>query len=154
SLHSSVMKRLFRGLKRPPDREEDAVIIGARIGGLMAANLLARGGLRGMLVQQHYIVGRYRSTVERARCTVDGPTHFDPIRGNPRSLSGKLLQDLGVTTGWVQMDPVDVFHFPDGSKFEVPPDSDTYRARLKAAFPAEVEALDAYFAEVEQLYLM
>ena len=148
------MRRLFRGLRRAPDAEYDVVVIGAGIGGLMAANLLARGGMRALLVEQHYMVGGYCSTFKRAGYTFDAATHFYPILGNPRSLTGRLLQELGVTTGWVQMDPVDVFHFPDGSKFEVPPDSDTYRARLKAEFPAEAAALDGYFAEVEQLYLM
>ena len=40
------MKRLFKGLRgTPPERSYDAVIIGAGIGGLICANLLAREGL-------------------------------------------------------------------------------------------------------------
>ena len=30
------------------------------------------------------------------------------------------------------MDPVDTFHFPDGSRFAVPADLDAYLARVKA----------------------
>ena len=110
------------------------------------ARAARRAALHGRRLLQH--------AFKRAGFTFDAATHFYPILGNPRSLTGRLLQELGVTTQWVQMDPVDVFHFPDGSKFEVPTDSDTYRARLKAEFPAEAEALDGYFAEVEHLYLM
>ncbi|MCB1056125.1 MAG: NAD(P)/FAD-dependent oxidoreductase, partial [Acidobacteria bacterium] len=55
-------------------------------------------------------------------------------------------------TRWVAMDPVDTFHFPDGSRFEVPADLETYRARLDAEFPHQREALDAFFAEVREAY--
>jgi phytoene dehydrogenase-like protein len=60
------MKRLFRGLRgKPPERSYDAVIIGAGIGGLICANLLAREQLRVLLVEQHYMVGGYCSTFRR-----------------------------------------------------------------------------------------
>jgi len=51
------MKRLFRGLRRPPDPSYDAVVIGSGIGGLITANLLAKDGLKVLLVEQHYMVG-------------------------------------------------------------------------------------------------
>ena len=44
-------KRPFRGLRTAPDPRYDAVIIGAGVGGLIAGNLLARGGLRVLLVE-------------------------------------------------------------------------------------------------------
>ena len=112
------------GMKRPfarvlaagaPDRLYDAVIIGAGIGGLITANLLAREGLKVLLVEQHYMVGGYCSTFRRAGYTFDAATHFYPLLGNPETLTGRLLAELGVTTGWVKMDPVDTFHFPDGT---------------------------------------
>ena len=52
------------------------------------------------------------------------------------------------------MDPVDTFHLPDGSRFVVPADYDEYRRRLAAEFPEESEALDAFFAEVRDAYLL
>jgi prolycopene isomerase len=52
------------------------------------------------------------------------------------------------------MDPVDTFHFPDGSRFAVPADFETYRQRLDAAFPEQHQALDAFFKEVREAYLM
>jgi phytoene dehydrogenase-like protein len=51
------------------------------------------------------------------------------------------------------MDPVDHFHLPDGSRFEVPANFDEYRMRLSAMFPAEAPALDAFFALVRKAYL-
>ena len=91
------MKRLFTGLRgKPPDRSYDAVIIGAGIGGLICANLLAREGLRVLLVEQHYMVGGYCSTFRRAGYTFDAATHFYPLLGNTNTITGRLLPDLDV----------------------------------------------------------
>jgi phytoene dehydrogenase-like protein len=148
------MKRLFRGLRRAPDPHYDAVIIGSGIGGLIAANLLARDGARVLLLEQHYMAGGYCSTFRRGGYTFDAATHFYPLLGNPETLTGRLLADLGVETGWVKMDPVDTFHLPDGSRFAVPADFAAYLAKLHAEFPHESAALDAFFAEVRETYLL
>ena len=148
------MKRLFRGLRRPPDAAYDVVVIGSGIGGLIAANLLARDGARVLLVEQHYMVGGFCSTFRRGGFTFDAATHFYPLLGNPETLTGKLLVELGVETKWVKMDPVDTFHFPDGTRFDVPAAFDAYLALLKAEFPHEAAALDVFFAEVRQAYLL
>lgn len=148
------MKRPFKGLRRHgPDRRYDCVVIGAGIGGLFAANLLARDGLKVLLVEQHYMVGGYCSTFRRAGYTFDAATHFYPLLGNRASITGKLLDRLGIDTEWVKMDPVDTFHFPDGSRFHVPADLETYRARLDDEFPHQRQALEGFFAHVRQCYL-
>jgi phytoene dehydrogenase-like protein len=148
------LKRLFRGLRRPPDPTYDAVVIGSGIGGLITANLLAKGGLRVLLVEQHYMVGGYCSTFRRGGYTFDAATHFYPLLGNSETLTGRLLGELGCTTRWVKMDPVDTFHCPDGTRFAVPADFETYLARLKAGFPHEARALDDFFATVREVYLL
>jgi phytoene dehydrogenase-like protein len=150
------MKRPFKGLCRGtgPEHSYDAVVIGAGIGGLTCANLLAREGLRVLLVEQHYVVGGYCSTFRRNGYTFDAATHFYPLLGNPDTLTGKLLVDLGIQTKWVKMDPVDQFHLPDGSCFAVPADFDRYLGKLKAEFPAEAAAIDEFFASARQAYLL
>ena len=148
------MKRPFRGLRRPPDHCYDAVVIGSGVGGLIVANLLAKDGLKVLLLEQHYMVGGYCSTFRRGGYTFDAATHFYPLLGNAETLTGRLLAELGVRTGWVKMDPVDTFHFPDGSRFAVPADFDTYLARLKAEFPEEAGALDDFFVAVREAYLL
>lgn len=150
------MKRRFAGLKLRdgPANSYDAVIIGAGIGGLICANLLARQGLRVLLAEQHYMAGGYCSTFKRKGYTFDAATHFYPLLGNPDTITGRLLLDLGITTGWVKMDPVDHFHFPDGSSFSVPADFDEYLAKLKAEFPQEAPALDDFFALVREAYML
>ena len=147
------MKRPFKGLRANEPRDRyDVVIIGAGIGGLICSNLLARAGLSVLLVEQHYMVGGYCSTFRRRGYTFDASTHFYPLLGNPTTMTGKLLVDLGVTTRWKKMDPVDTFHFPDGSRFEVPADLDVYLQRLKEAFPEEATAIDRFFGAVGEAY--
>jgi len=148
------MKRPFKGLRKEEPKERyDAVIIGAGVGGLVLANLLARAGLEVLLLEQHYMAGGYCSTFRRKGFTFDAATHFYPLLGNPTTLTGRLLVELGIETGWIKMDPVDTFHFPDGSKFHVPADLETYLREVKALFPEEAENLDRFFAEVRQAYM-
>lgn len=148
------MKRPFKSLRgNPPAAVYDAVIIGAGIGGLICANLLAREGLRVLLVEQHYMVGGYCSTFRRKGYTFDAATHFYPLLGNPATITGKLLRELGITQQWVKMDPVDHFHFPDRSSFSVPAEFSVYLNKLKAGFPEEAQALDQYFSVVREVYM-
>ena len=149
------MKRPFKGLRDgSPDEAYDAVIIGAGIGGLICANLLARDGLRVLLIEQHYMVGGYCSTFRRKGYTFDAATHFYPLLGNPATITGRLLQELGIATEWVKMDPVDHFHFPDGSSFSVPADFDLYLAKLGREFPDEASNLKQFFEVVREAYLL
>lgn len=148
------MGRPFKALRHGPQGAYDVVVIGAGIGGLICANLLARSGLRVLLVEQHYMVGGYCSIFRRKGYTFDAATHFYPLLGNPETKTGKLLRDLGITTEWVKMDPVDQFHFPDGTCFAVPADFERYLTQLKDAFPAEADALQAFFAAVQEAYML
>src|SRR5262245_7557389 len=147
------MARPFPVLRGAPREAYDAIVIGPGIGGLTCAALLARAGMRVLLVEQHYMVGGYCSTFTRAGFVFDAATHFYPLLGNPSTLSGSLLRELGVASGWIKMDPVDHFHFPDGTTFDVPADFDAYRARLDAMFPHEAAALREFFALVRTAYL-
>ncbi|HEX4602610.1 MAG TPA: NAD(P)/FAD-dependent oxidoreductase [Candidatus Angelobacter sp.] len=148
------MSRRFRGLREDPERRYDCVIIGAGVGGLLTANLLGRSGLKVLLVEQHFMVGGYCSTFRRGGYTFDAATHFYPLLGNPATMTGALLAELDVTTEWVKMDPVDSFHFPDGSRFTVPAKFDIYLARLKEEFPEESANIDRFFTLVRKTYLL
>jgi phytoene dehydrogenase-like protein len=150
------VKRRFQGLalRDGPDSSYDIVIVGAGIGGLIAANLLARRGLRVLLIEQHYMVGGYCSTFRRKGFIFDAATHFYPLLGNPNTIPGRLLTELGVATRWVKMDPVDHFHLPDGSSFSVPSDFHSYLAKLKQEFCREASALDDFFGAAREAYLL
>ena len=149
------MKRQFRGIRRADLRESyDAIVIGAGIGGLICSNLLIREGLSVLLLDQHTQVGGFCSGFTRKGFLFDAASHFYPLLGNPETLTGRILDSIGVKTRWIKMDPVDQFHLPDGSAFAVPASVDTYVSQLKAMFPDESGALDAFFSLVNRLYLL
>jgi phytoene desaturase len=131
----------------------DAIVIGAGVGGLFCANLLAAAGMKVLVVEQHYVLGGYCSSFRRKGFIFDAATHFYPLLGNPTTLTGRLLKKLQVPTQWYKMDPVDKFHFPDGGSFVVPADLAEYIRRLKAYYPHEAENVDRFFAEVREAYL-
>lgn len=149
------MSRPFKGLpiSQGPQSQYDAIIIGAGIGGLICANLLARENLKVLLVEQHYMVGGYCSTFRRKGYCFDAASHFYPLLGNESTLTGKLLKELSIQTQWIKMDPVDTFHFPDGSRFEVPADFQTYLQKVKESFPHQREELDAFFKHCRKAYI-
>ncbi len=147
---------MTEGLKilgREYESHYDAIVVGAGVGGLFCANLLADAGMKVLVVEQHYVLGGYCSSFRKKGFVFDSATHFYPLLGNPTTLTGKLLKRLGVETRWHKMDPVDKFHFPDGDTFVVPADLSEYLRRLKERFPHESENVDRFFAEVREAYL-
>jgi phytoene dehydrogenase-like protein len=148
------LARRFQGLRQAPDSYYDAIVIGAGVGGLVCANLLVRTGLKVLLVEQHSMVGGYCSTFRRKGYTFDAATHFYPLLGNPSTITGSLLSELGITTQWVKMDPVDCFHFPDGTMFSVPADFTKYLDKLKQEFPLEARNIDDFFELVRKTYFI
>ena len=149
------MNRPFSPLShvRGPNQSYDAIVIGSGIGGLVCANLLAKAGLEVLLVEQHTMVGGYCSGFRRKGFLFDSASHFYPLLGNSKSISGRVLQEVGSTTQWIKMDPVDQFHFPDGSRFSVSSDFNSYINQLKREFPSESHAIDQFFRTARKLYL-
>ena len=133
--------------------QADAIVIGSGVGGLICANLLAKGGMKVLLLERHYMLGGYCSTFRRRGFVFDAATHFYPLLGNPTTLTGKLLRQLDIPTQWIKMDPVDRFHFPSAPPFAVPADFGEYLGKLKQRFPGQVTELDAYFSELRRAYL-
>ncbi len=149
------MKHPFKPLKikENPASSYDVIIIGAGIGGLISANILAQDGLKVLLLEQHYVVGGYCSSFYRKGYYFDAGSHFYPLLGNPESITGKIVRDIGATNKWKKMDPVDQFHLPDKSTFSVPADLDTYLKKIKKQFPESVAQIDKYFDAVREAYL-
>ena len=134
-------------------RRYDAIIIGSGIGGLVCANLLAKGGMKVLLLEKHSVLGGFCSGFRRKGFLFDAATHFYPLLGNPTTMTGKLLKDIGCATEWIKMDPVDQFHFPGMEPFAVPAGLSEYIDKLKEWFPEESAGVDSYFAELRQSYL-
>ncbi|MEU1518604.1 FAD-dependent oxidoreductase [Streptomyces sp. NPDC005811] len=124
------------------NEEADVVVIGSGMGGLAAARTIAQfGGRRVLVLEQHYTPGGMTHEFSRA-----GRYRFGTGLHYMSASAGPFLGFM--TDGRAQLSPLpdeyDALHFP-GFDFAVPATEERFRARLKERFPAEADAIDAFF---------
>lgn len=131
----------------------DAIIIGSGIGGLAAAAALAKTGCKVLVLERHYTLGGLTQTFSREGFTWATGVHYIGGVGPGASKTnafGRLLS-------WLSDDalafapigsPYDIVRFPDAFSFAFEAPEAALVARLKATFPDEADALDAYFVAV------
>lgn len=123
----------------------DAIVIGAGVGGLVAAATLAKLGRRVLVLEQHYAPGGYIQTFRRTHWTWDVGLHLVGEVTTEREF-GRLLAYL--TDGRLQWRPIgeryDRYAWPDGFTFEYPGTEEAYVAALTDAFPAERRAIERW----------
>jgi len=129
----------------------DVVIVGAGMGGLVTAALLARAGRRVLVVDGHYVAGGNATVFRRRRWEFDVGVHYlgDCGLGGaiPRILAACGAQ--GVRFRPMEAD-LEVCTFPD-FELTISRDKATFRARLLARFPAEARGIDRYFRLLAQV---
>src|SRR5258708_12712126 len=84
----------------------DAIIIGSGIGGLFCANILAKAGLKILLLERHYMLGGFCSTFRRHGFVFDAATHFYPLLSNPTPPPTKPPQNVEHPTDSLTIIPV------------------------------------------------
>jgi phytoene desaturase len=129
----------------------DAVVVGAGMGGLVAAALLARAGRRVLVVDGHYVAGGNATVFRRRRWEFDVGVHYLGDCG-PDGVIPSILRSCGARG--IRFRPMDadveVCTFPD-FEFAIPRDKTTFRARLRALFPTEAAGIGRYFRFLEQV---
>jgi all-trans-retinol 13,14-reductase len=131
------------------ERPWDTIVVGSGVGGLATAALLARhGGQRVLVLERHYTAGGFTHVFHRPGFEWDVGVHY--VGGMARG--GFLDRLFGQLTDgsleWADMGDVydraiiggEVFDFPRGRK--------ALRDALRARFPGEHAAIDAYFDAV------
>lgn len=129
----------------------DVTVIGAGIGGLCAAALLARGGFRVHVFEQSDRIGGYFGAVSDGVRVIDLAVSYVLSCGETGEFY-KFLEELGIRDQieFKRLERMDSFRFPDGSWFSVPADVDRFEAELAALFPAETQAIAKYFAWMKE----
>jgi phytoene desaturase len=148
------MKRGYEGSDTPlPASVYDAIVIGAGIGGLSCANVLAKEGMKVLLVEQYHRPGGYCTSFRRGGFTFD--VAINSLSScNQSGWIGDLLQSLGLwdEIEFVPLDPVKELIFPS-LRFSVSARYGEYLARLKQAFPLEAEGIEKVFGALEGIFL-
>jgi all-trans-retinol 13,14-reductase len=123
----------------------DAIVIGSGIGGLTSAACLAKAGKKVLVLEQHYTAGGFTHSYARNGYEWDVGVHYIGDVGSRKSLTRKLYDFI--TDGQLQWAPMDDNYdrfFFGTERFDVVAGRKPYVAALKARFPDEEEAIDAY----------
>src|SRR5574341_619179 len=136
----------------------DGIVVGAGIGGLTAAALLADRGLAVLVLEQHYLAGGFctswprivRRGERRLRYVFDAGVH-DVSGLGPRGPVRHLLRRLRLEDRLDWRRVTHEYVLP-GLRLKVPHCVDDLVAALGARFPAERGSLVAFFAEMEAVY--
>jgi enediyne polyketide synthase len=136
----------------------DVIVVGAGIGGLTAAGLLAKRGKNVLIIEQHEKPGGFCTSFERLvnyknrqlRYVFDAGAH-DIFGLGPKGNVRRLIEDMGIERhiDWRRVDHQ--YIFPD-LQIKVPPNIDEYVNLLCKLFPKEQKGLAFFFDEIQQCY--
>ncbi|MDH7500635.1 MAG: NAD(P)/FAD-dependent oxidoreductase, partial [candidate division NC10 bacterium] len=147
------MRKDRASLRSLPIRDRyDVVVIGAGIGGLSCAALLAKEGMAVLVVEQHHRPGGYCTSFQRRGFTFDVAIN-SLYSCNRSGWIGSLLHSLGLEQEmeFIPLDPIKELLFSD-FRFPLCARYEDYLLRLKEAFPAEREGIDRVFATLEGIF--
>jgi all-trans-retinol 13,14-reductase len=143
-------------LRRPVERDcHDVIVVGAGIGGLTAAALLAQRGRKVLVVESHNRPGGFCSCWDRTNAAGQS-FRFDAgvqdfsglgVRGPLRHLLRALNAEARIEWRRVRH----LYH-RDGFTYHVPQDAPAIVASLAASFSAEHAAVASFLAEMEAVY--
>lgn len=134
----------------------DVAVVGAGLGGLTAAALLARQGLKVAVFDGHYVAGGCGTMFSRGsgdrRFVFDIGLHYVGDCG-PEGRIPTLLRAAGadrVSFVPIDQDGYDTVALP-GLSFRIPKGRALYRERLAAAFPKERAGIDRYVRLLDEV---
>jgi phytoene dehydrogenase-like protein len=132
----------------------DVIVIGAGLGGLTAAALLAQAGRKTLLIERNYGVGGAASTYKAGDLVVEASLHETSDPQDPMDPKHAVLAGLGVLdkVEWVPTQTVyEVRGGPVGVPFVLPEGFAEARAGLLDRFPSARAGIGPMLAEMEQI---
>jgi len=128
----------------------DVVVIGAGVGGLVNAALLARAGKRVLILDQHYVPGGNCTSFKRRNWEFDVGLHYvgDCHEGG---LLPRMLEACGATDVHFRpmSDELECLNFGDFT-FNIPRSRVEFEKRLVARYPKEKRGIRRYIRFLEQ----
>ncbi len=135
-------------------KKYDAIVIGAGLGGLSAATMLAKSGLSVLLLERHNVPGGYATSFVRGRYEFEIALHELSGIGPPerRGTLYRYLDDLGVASKveFLRMPNLYRSVFPD-LDVTLPAGREAFEARLCEVFPREAQGIRRFVQRVFDL---
>jgi all-trans-retinol 13,14-reductase len=140
------------------DCDCDVAIIGAGIGGLTAASLLADVGLKVIVLDHHVLAGGYCHTYLR-KAHSGGKALIYRFDAGPHDFSGVwpggpitgLLERLEVANRLEWKPVTHAFHYQQ-VRIDIPRDWKDYVRLLGQRFPASADGISALFADIHEIF--
>ena len=136
-------------------KDWDAIVVGAGLGGLSCAGMLAKNGKRVLVLEKHGKVGGYAHQFKR-KAGKDITYYFDValhVTGsmNEGGSSRRILEEMGAWGKFEvkQMDEMFRASFPD-FEITIPADRDGFYGKLIDQFPDQKDGIDSLFASVDK----
>lgn len=122
----------------------DAVVIGAGLGGLSAASILARNGLKTLVCENTERVGGCCSSFEEGGYTFDIGASVVELAWVIDELFEKLGKKTSDYINFIPIDPIYGFMTADGKRFSYPVDKDATREVIAKFSKDDAEAWDEF----------
>ncbi len=138
----------------PSEGTYDAIIIGSGMSGLVSAVVLAKEGMRVLMLEKHYRIGGYLHRFFR-KGGVAFDVGFHYLGGIERDqVLGLYLNYCGVLDR-IELLPFDPEGYDDmrfpGCEFLIPAGEERYRSRLIERFPQERPGIERYFQDLREI---
>jgi phytoene dehydrogenase-like protein len=132
------------------DERYDAIVVGAGVGGLTTAALLAQAGRRVLVVDRHYVPGGNATLFRRKRWEFDVGLHYIG-ECHEGGLIPRIMAACGAKgVRYRPMSPeLERIRFPE-FEFTIPGSRTEFEARLVERYPDERDGLRRYFRFLEQ----
>ncbi|UTA46602.1 NAD(P)/FAD-dependent oxidoreductase [Simiduia sp. 21SJ11W-1] len=130
----------------------DAIVVGSGIGGLCTAALLAKLGKRVCVLEQHYTAGGYTHSYENAGYEWDVGVHYIGEVHKRWSVLRRIFDAISdKRIKWKAMDDCYDRIVLGERQFDFPAGREQFAQALKARFPEDTQAIDAYLALLQKI---